>query len=54
MCNKVETDNEPKIEIYIDPGDASVEEIRDALIALSDLHIACGGNGLLFHEELER
>jgi len=42
----------PGLEIYIDPGEASVETITEVLEALSDLHRAAGGLGLEFiHEE---
>jgi hypothetical protein len=39
---------QPTIELYIDPGDASTKTIQEVLIALSDLHVAAGGLGLKF------
>ena len=39
------------LEIYIDPGDGSVETIRDVLLRLSDLHVAAGGLGLQFKSD---
>ena len=37
-----------EIEIFINPGNASKEQIKAFLNALSDLHIAHGGLGLTF------
>lgn len=39
---------QPLIKLYIDPGDASEEDIQEVLEALSDLHIAAEGLGLEF------
>jgi ATP-dependent Clp protease ATP-binding subunit ClpA len=39
-------DHDVGIEIYVDPGDASAETIRNVLTSLSDLHFAAGGCGL--------
>ncbi len=36
------------IELYIDPGTATPEEIAELLIAISDLYRAFGGQGLEF------
>jgi hypothetical protein len=37
--------------LWIKPGDASAQEIADVLIALSELHRAYGGSGLVFEPE---
>jgi len=42
---------QPTLELYIDPGSASKEVIREVLEALSDLHIASGGLGLEFQND---
>lgn len=39
---------QPLLELYIDPGNASVETIQAVLQGLSDLHFASGGLGLEF------
>lgn len=39
---------QPNIEVYIDPGNASKETIQAVLESLSDLHLAAGGLGLTF------
>jgi hypothetical protein len=36
------------LDIYIDPGDASIQEVRDVLSALNALHLAAGGQGFEF------
>jgi hypothetical protein len=38
----------PSFSLYLRPGNASKDSIRNLLEALSDLHIAAGGNGLEF------
>lgn len=38
----------PPLEVYLDPGDAPQDVIEDVLKALSDLHVAAGGEGLEF------
>ena len=42
---------QPALELYIDPGNASTETIREVLEALSDLHVAAGGLGLEFVDD---
>lgn len=42
------TDQSSDFRVWIDPGDATVDQVRDVLAALSDLNRACGGNGLIF------
>lgn len=37
------------IDIWIDPGNATVETLTAVFVALSELHIAAGGAGLEFH-----
>jgi hypothetical protein len=39
---------------FIDPGDASPDDLRELLVALSDLHRAAGGEGLTFTVESDR
>lgn len=41
-------DNEEGIDLYIDPGDASVETLQEVFAALNELNIANGGLGLQF------
>jgi hypothetical protein len=36
------------IDLWIDPGTASVETLQKVFVALSDLHVAAGGTGLEF------
>ena len=43
----VEFVSEP-LEIFIDPGNASVETLQEVFDALSELNVACGGLGLTF------
>lgn len=35
-------------DIYINPGAAPVERLTDLFVAMSRLHRACGGEGLIF------
>jgi hypothetical protein len=42
---------QPSIDLYVDPGDASTETIQEVLAALSDLHVAAGGLGLEFKSD---
>jgi hypothetical protein len=44
-------DLEPSFEVFVDPGNASREEIQAVFTALSDLHRAAGGLGLEFHAD---
>ena len=44
----MDTETEPVLELYIDPGTASMETLVRLLTALSALHIAYGGSGLKF------
>lgn len=37
--------------IWIDPGRASAQEIADVLVALSELHRAAGGAGLVVSDD---
>ncbi len=41
----------PSFSLYLRPGNASKDSIRNLLEALSDLHIAAGGNGLEFRSD---
>lgn len=41
-------DTDADVTLFIDPGDASTEDIRAVLRAINDLHVAAGGLGLLF------
>ena len=45
---RVQDDSEMGFELWIDPGQASAQEIANFFIALSDLHRAHGGSGLHF------
>jgi hypothetical protein len=47
----VESEESPPIELYIDVGDASEETVKELLVALSDLHVAAGGEGLVFSSD---
>jgi hypothetical protein len=40
--------NDLVIDLWIDPGNATVETLQKVLVALSELHIAAGGTGLEF------
>ena len=41
-------DDPSAIQLWIDPGNASKETIQQVIEAVSDLHVAAGGQGLLF------
>ncbi|MAY75651.1 MAG: hypothetical protein CMJ31_13230 [Phycisphaerae bacterium] len=36
------------VDVWIDPGDSTVDDVADVFAALSDYHRACGGQGLTF------
>ena len=38
----------PAFDLWIEPGDASTEDIYEVLSALSDLNRACGGDGFTY------
>jgi hypothetical protein len=42
---------EPSIELWIDPGNASADTLEKFLVTLGELHIAAGGSGLEFKED---
>jgi ATP-dependent Clp protease ATP-binding subunit ClpA len=48
LAPRSKADRDLGVEIYVDPGDASAETIRNVLTTLSDLHIAAGGYGLKY------
>lgn len=44
-----EADEFQDVELYIDSGEATKEEVRAVLRAVNDLHVAAGGLGLEYH-----
>jgi hypothetical protein len=47
-------DGAAALDLWIDPGDAPPELIADVLAAVSELHRAYGGNGLVYHTDGEQ
>ncbi len=39
------------IEVWIDPGNANADDLQELYDALSELHRACGGAGVVFRDE---
>ena len=44
-------DSLPTLDVYFDPGDASKKSLQRVMEALSKLHIAAGGGGLIFQPD---
>jgi len=40
-------------DLWIDPGDASTEDVTELLVAISELHRALGGSGLVYEMDGE-
>ena len=44
----------PNLELWVDPGEASADVVADVLVAISNLHRAAGGDGLVFSTDGDR